>query len=56
MTRKKSEEISIPADRPKSARRESRARVGPVPPVKLIPAAKRKPPKHKKRALDDATE
>jgi hypothetical protein len=56
MARKKSEEISIPADRPKSARREARVLVGPVRPARPIPPAPRKPPKHKKKAFDDAAE
>jgi hypothetical protein len=53
MAAKKRETIEIPADRPKSARREARARVGPVPPARPIPPATRKPPKHKKKSLDE---
>lgn len=53
MAPKKRESIEIPADRPKSARRAARYRVGSVPPSRPIPPATRKPPKHKKKPLDD---
>jgi len=53
MARKKSEEVTIPADRPKAARRAARAEVGPVRPTRPIPPATRKPPKHKKKELDE---
>lgn len=51
MPRKKSEQIELPTDKPKSARRRSRAQLGAPPPSRPIPPATRKPPKHKKKDL-----
>jgi hypothetical protein len=53
MAAKKREEIVIPADRPKAARREARAKLGVAPPSRAMEPAKRKPPKHKKKELDE---
>lgn len=53
MAARKRESIEIPANRPKSARRQARARVGPVPPTRPIPPATRKPPKHKKKSAGE---
>lgn len=56
MPRKKSEHIQLPSDKPASARRQSRAKLGPTPPSRPIPPATRKPPKHKKNPLNDPLE
>lgn len=51
--RMKKSRISGKLDVAKEARRRAREAVGPAPPERVIPDKRRKPPKHKKRVIDE---